>query len=112
MTPSHADLFTRAQVQELEWLRDHHPKAYVRVKATGILKVRAAPRDGRWPRAACSNGTRARANLAPTIYEMSIVPLGGIFPYSIIKASASISTNMSRCIKRLTSTIEVAGRMW
>jgi len=28
-----------AQVQELEQVRDHHPKAYVRVKAAGILKV-------------------------------------------------------------------------
>jgi hypothetical protein len=27
-----------AQVQELEQVRDHHPKAYVRVKAAGILK--------------------------------------------------------------------------
>src|SRR5438876_1083176 len=27
------------QVQELEQVRDHHPKAYVRVKAAGILKV-------------------------------------------------------------------------
>ena len=30
---------TPAQVQELEQVRDHHPKAYVRVKAAGILKV-------------------------------------------------------------------------
>jgi hypothetical protein len=29
-----------AQVQELEQVRDHHPLAYVRVKAAGILKVR------------------------------------------------------------------------
>jgi transposase len=28
-----------AQVQELEQVRDHHPKAYVRIKAAGILKV-------------------------------------------------------------------------
>jgi transposase len=28
-----------AQVQELDQIRDHHPKAYVRVKAAGILKV-------------------------------------------------------------------------
>ena len=28
-----------AQVQELAQVRDHHPKAYVRVKAAGILKV-------------------------------------------------------------------------
>jgi len=28
-----------AQVQELEQVRDHHPKAYVRSKAAGILKV-------------------------------------------------------------------------
>jgi transposase len=27
------------QVQELEQVRDHHSKAYVRVKAAGILKV-------------------------------------------------------------------------
>ena len=33
--------FAPAQVQELEQVRDHHPKAYVRVKAAGILKVRA-----------------------------------------------------------------------
>ena len=31
--------FSPAQVQELEQVRDHHPKAYVRVKAAGILKV-------------------------------------------------------------------------
>ncbi len=31
--------FTPAQVQELEQVRDHHPQAYVRVKAAGILKV-------------------------------------------------------------------------
>jgi len=30
---------TAAQVQELEQVRDHHPKAYMRVKAAGILKV-------------------------------------------------------------------------
>jgi hypothetical protein len=29
-----------AHVQELEQVRDHHPLAYVRVKAAGILKVR------------------------------------------------------------------------
>ena len=33
--------FSPAQVQELEQVRDHHPKAYVRVKAAGILKVLA-----------------------------------------------------------------------
>lgn len=27
------------QVQALTWARDHHPKAYVRVKAAAILKV-------------------------------------------------------------------------
>src|SRR5260370_3425948 len=32
--------FSPAQVQELEQVRDHHPLAYVRVKAAGILKVR------------------------------------------------------------------------
>jgi len=32
--------FSLAQVQELEQVRDHHPLAYVRVKAAGILKVR------------------------------------------------------------------------
>jgi transposase len=37
-SPSFFDL-TPAQVQELEQVRDHHPQAYVRVKAAGILKV-------------------------------------------------------------------------
>jgi|SRR5579864_4177948 len=37
-SPFSIDL-TAAQVQELEQVRDHHPKAYVRVKAAGILKV-------------------------------------------------------------------------
>ena len=32
-------LLTAVQVQELEQIRDHHPKAYMRVKAAGILKV-------------------------------------------------------------------------
>ena len=32
--------FSPAQVQELEQVRDHHPQAYVRIKAAGILKVR------------------------------------------------------------------------
>jgi hypothetical protein len=29
------------QEQELRWARDHHPKAYVRSKCAGILKVAA-----------------------------------------------------------------------
>lgn len=37
-TPFSVEL-SPAQVQELEQVRDHHPKAYVRVKAAGILKV-------------------------------------------------------------------------
>jgi transposase len=31
---------TQAQQQELQWARDHHAKAYMRVKAAAILKVR------------------------------------------------------------------------
>src|SRR6266516_2001487 len=31
---------TPAQVQELEYARDHHALAYVRVKVAGILKVK------------------------------------------------------------------------
>ncbi len=39
MTHPFSVTFSPAQVQELEQVRDHHPKAYVRVKAAGILKV-------------------------------------------------------------------------
>jgi hypothetical protein len=39
MTPPSSLSLTPAQGQELEQVRDHHPKAYVRVKAAGILKV-------------------------------------------------------------------------
>src|SRR6266516_713351 len=36
----HGDLSAQ-QEQELRWARDHHPKAYVRSKCAGILKVAA-----------------------------------------------------------------------
>jgi transposase len=36
----HVEL-SAAQEQELRWARDHHPKAYVRSKCAGILKVAA-----------------------------------------------------------------------
>ncbi len=39
MAQSFSVVFLPAQVQELEQVRDHHPLAYVRVKAAGILKV-------------------------------------------------------------------------
>jgi transposase len=39
MTSPFALALSPVQVQELEQVRDHHPKAYVRVKAAGILKV-------------------------------------------------------------------------
>ena len=39
MTSPFSVALSPAQVQELEQVRDHHPKAYVRVKAAGILKV-------------------------------------------------------------------------
>src|SRR6266699_4990099 len=39
MTAPFSVVLSPAQVQELERVRDHHPKAYVRVKAAGILKV-------------------------------------------------------------------------
>jgi transposase len=41
MTSPFSVPLTPAQVQELEQVRDHHPKAYARVKAAGILKVGA-----------------------------------------------------------------------
>ena len=40
MTALFSVVLSPAQVQELEQVRDHHPLAYVRVKAAGILKVR------------------------------------------------------------------------
>ena len=40
MTQPFSVTLSSAQVQELEQVRDHHPQAYVRVKAAGILKVR------------------------------------------------------------------------
>jgi hypothetical protein len=39
MAQSFSVTLSPAQVQELEQVRDHHPLAYVRVKAAGILKV-------------------------------------------------------------------------
>lgn len=39
MTSPFSVALSPVQVQELEQVRDHHPKAYVRVKAAGILKV-------------------------------------------------------------------------
>jgi len=46
MAPPHTITLNVEQRRELVWVRDHHPKAYLRERATAILKV-AAGQSGR-----------------------------------------------------------------